>query len=444
MRKIKTLHKISILLFFTATVLIVTGTYLSYITSPKRIIQTALATIRSSTYQDINPKKAFIDTNTINSNIKLTATSEYLENLSLKDENYKKYVNLLNNISNISTQITISQDNITQEHLLSLNSSLNNEILINQKQYIKQATEYFYSAGLRNTYINNGNNNYFVTNGTKEENILSSSFASTLLTSLKDNLQNENFITSQEIISINNNTQSYNKVSLVLKKEDLLNLKNNIEKQLTNNKELNSLITTISRANPNIKIDNKTISKDTTVIFNVYTNRFKSQILKYELVLQLSSDTYKIDYEYESKKGTITKNSNIIYTYTIDKKSNNIKISIYSSKNKNIGSIVLDRMENYKEIIIDFNDSKLSILGNYQYEIKNITNGYLLKKILNLRITNNNMELININYIDNSTILPTANIKEDISNSVLRSSITTSEEEKYNQELKERFDKLYQ
>ena len=444
MRKIKTLHRISILLFFTATVLIVTGAYLSYITNPKRIIQTAIATIRSSTYQDINPKKAFIDTNTINSNIKLTATSEYLENLSLKDENYKKYVNLLNNISNISTQITISQDNITQEHLLSLNSSLNNEILINQKQYIKQATEYFYSAGLRNTYINNGNNNYFVTNGTKEENILSSSFASTLLTSLKDNLQNENFITSQEIISINNNTQSYNKVSLVLKKEALLNLKNNIEKQLTNNKELNSLITTISRANPNIKIDNKTIPKDTTVILNVYTNRFKSQILKYELVLQLSSDTYKIDYEYESKKGTITKNSNITYTYTIDKKSNNIKISIYSSKNKNIGSIVLDRMENYKEIIIDFNDSKLSILGNYQYEIKNITNGYLLKKILNLRITNNNMELININYIDNSTILPTANIKEDISNSVLRSSITTSEEEKYNQELKERFDKLYQ
>lgn len=444
MRKIKTLHKISILLFFTATVLIVTGAYLSYITSPKRIIQTALATIRSSTYQDINPKKAFIDTNTINSNIKLTATSEYLENLSLKDENYKKYVNLLNNISNISTQITISQDNITQEHLLSLNSSLNNEILINQKQYIKQATEYFYSAGLRNTYINNGNNNYFVTNGTKEENILSSSFISTLLTSLKDDFQNENFITSQEIISINNNTQSYNKVSLILKKEDLLNLKKNIEKQLTNNKELNSLITTISRANPNIKIDNKTISKDTTVILNVYTNRFKSQILKYELIMQVSSDTYKIDYEYESKKGTISKNSNIIYTYTINKKSNNIKISIYSSKNKNIGSIVLDRMENCEEIIIDFNDSKLSILGNYQYEIKNITNGYLLEKILNLRITNNNMELININYIDNSTILPTANIKEDISNSILRSSITTSEEKKYNQELKERFDKLYQ
>lgn len=444
MRKIKTLHKISILLFFTATVLIVTGAYLSYITNPKRIIQTAIATISSSTYQDINPKKAFIDTNTINSNIKLTATSEYLENLSLKDENYKKYVNLLNNISNISTQITISQDNITQEHLLSLNSSLNNEILINQKQYIKQATEYFYSAGLRNTYINNGNNNYFVTNGTKEENILSSSFISTLLTSLKDDFQNENFITSQEIISINNNTQSYNKVSLILKKEDLLNLKKNIEKQLTNNKELNSLITTISRANPNIKIDNKTIPKDTTVILNVYTNRFKSQILKYELIMQVSSDTYKIDYEYESKKGTISKNSNIIYTYTINKKSNNIKISIYSSKNKNIGSIVLDRMENCEEIIIDFNDSKLSILGNYQYEIKNITNGYLLEKILNLRITNNNMELININYIDNSTILPTANIKEDISNSILRSSITTSEEEKYNQELKERFDKLYQ
>ncbi len=444
MRKIKTLHKISILLFFAATVLIVTGAYLSYITNPKRIIQTAIATISSSTYQDINPKKAFIDTNTINSNIKLTATSEYLENLSLKDENYKKYVNLLNNISNISTQITISQDNITQEHLLSLNSSLNNEILINQKQYIKQATEYFYSAGLRNTYINNGNNNYFVTNGTKEENILSSSFISTLLTSLKDDFQNENFITSQEIISINNNTQSYNKVSLILKKEDLLNLKKNIEKQLTNNKELNSLITTISRANPNIKIDTKTISKDTIVILNVYTNRFKSQILKYELIMQVSSDTYKIDYEYESKKGTISKNSNIIYTYTINKKSNNIKISIYSSKNKNIGSIVLDRMENCEEIIIDFNDSKLSILGNYQYEMKNITNGYLLEKILNLRITNNNMELININYIDNSTILPTANIKEDISNSVLRSSITTSEEKKYNQELKERFDKLYQ
>lgn len=444
MLKIKTLHKISILLFFAATALIVTGAYLSYITNPKRIIQTAIATISSSTYQDINPKKAFIDTNTINSNIKLTATSEYLENLSLKDENYKKYVNLLNNISNISTQITISQDNITQEHLLSLNSSLNNEILINQKQYIKQATEYFYSAGLRNTYINNGNNNYFVTNGTKEENILSSSFISTLLTSLKDDFQNENFITSQEIISINNNTQSYNKVSLILKKEDLLNLKKNIEKQLTNNKELNSLITTISRANPNIKIDNKTIFKDTTVILNVYTNRFKSQILKYELIMQVSSDTYKIDYEYESKKGTISKNSNIIYTYTINKKSNNIKINIYSSKNKDIGSIVLDRMENCEEIIIDFNDSKLSILGNYQYEIKNITNGYLLEKILNLRITNNNMELININYIDNSTILPTASIKEDISNSVLRSSITTSEEKKYNQELKERFDKLYQ
>ena len=153
-----------ILLLLIAVIAIGAGIFLTYITSPKFI---ATETIKKMSENIVS----FMDNNKtdtgLEENYKKTSTvtmnlqSDYLTTLSQTDPSVVPYVNLLRNLTNTTSTTTMVQDIENSRLFLDYNTTLNEEPLINLKYLVENSTEYYYIDGVSQTYINNGNNNYF-------------------------------------------------------------------------------------------------------------------------------------------------------------------------------------------------------------------------------------------------------------------------------------------
>lgn len=439
--------KISLLLIIASFILIGSGIYVGYVTTPKRVFQTSIKSLTNSiNFETVKEKVTVAENFTLESAMKINATSEYLTKKSTLDQDYLKYVNLLKNLNNTDNQLAISKDNKNKELLLTINSSLKNQPLLNQKYYIKEATEYYYVAGLKNTYINNGNNNYFESSAnfkTPKENI--NYLFNFIITSLKNNIHNKYFTTSQIETTIDNKKRVYNKVSLGISNKNINEIILAIKEDLQNDKIAHD---TLNKIPYDFQLFKKTglLSSNDEIILNIYTDRIKYKAYKYELILKKDEKNITINYELPNNQGTILKNNELLYTYTIDRKNSGLKINIFSEENVNIGYIVLSNTDNYQEIVLDFNDKNLNILINYQNELKELERNYSYSHLnqFNLRIINNNLELINLNYTIDTIIKNETSIAEDISTSIFKSSVTDLERENYSKQLIDNFNKLYQ
>lgn len=439
--------KIGLLLIIASFILIGSGIYVGYAITPKRVFQTSIKSLTNSIYfETVKEKVTVPESFTIESAMKINATSEYLLKKSSINQDYLKYVNLLKNLNNIDNQLTISRDNKNKELLLTIDSSLKNQPLLNQKYYIKEATEYYYAAGLKNTYINNGNNNYFESLAnfkTPKENI--NYLFNFILTSLKNNIHDKYFTTSQIETTIDNKKQVYNKVSLSISNKNINEIILAIKEDLENDKIAHDTLNKIPYDFQLVKKDGLLSSND-EIILNIYTDRIKYKAYKYELIFKKDEKNITINYELPNNQGTILKNNELLYKYTIDRKNSGLKINIFSEENVNIGYIVLSNIDNYQEIGLDFNDKNLNIFINYQKELKELERNYSYSHLnqFNLRIINNNLELINLNYTIDTIIKNETSIAEDISTSILKSSVTNLEKENYSKQLIDNFNKLYQ
>ena len=95
------------------------------------------------------------------SNIKMNLKSDYFSALATMDPSYAMISNLLNNLSNTENNITMVQDKENKKLFFNLDSKLSGQSLINTKYLVENATAYYSIDGVTNTYVNNGNNNYF-------------------------------------------------------------------------------------------------------------------------------------------------------------------------------------------------------------------------------------------------------------------------------------------
>lgn len=146
-----------------AVIIIAIGIYTAYISNPKRIMAAAIDKV-SSNFKDIidlDEKNKIGENYTLKENIKLDIESDYLSALGTYSIEYQPYINLINNLSKLDTNITITQNKEAKQLFASLSSSLNNEELINVKYLIKNNTGYYFIKDFLSTYINHGSNNYF-------------------------------------------------------------------------------------------------------------------------------------------------------------------------------------------------------------------------------------------------------------------------------------------
>ena len=444
------IHQIGLILLIISFCFITSGIFIGYTSSSKRITSLAmknLATSLSLLTKDIyEEQKEKINTDfTLNSTMKINATSSYLTNKIQENKNLLPYTNLLRNLSNMENSINLVHDNTNKKLLLTFSSKAYKSPYIDRKYLIQNTTLYHYNPDLRPNYINKGNNSYFEDVSLEKNNL--KYIYSKIIESLKNNLTEDYFITTKEELTNNNEKQVVNKVSIIINNQILKELIFAILSDLEKDKTTSYIINAINQETNFIEnlTNNKILEKEEKIIFNIYTNKYGTENLKYELKLINSNNKIVIIYNLKNNYGQIIKDNNILINYQIIKNNFNTRIDFISKDNKQLGNLIYRKLKNKKEFQMNYDDSKHNILGNYIYEkINLVEKTEIIIHKFNLHITNTKEEIINIDSEINSKILPTAKIEEDVSTSVFSSSITQEEKDLYLSNFKEKINKIYQ
>ena len=153
-----------IVIFLVALILLIAGIILSYFSSAQYVAQRVVKVMGKNMVELVNNgnQNTGLEENfKTTSTIKMNLQSEYFQALSTLSPDYQGLSNLLRNLTNTETQITMIQDQKQRKMLINYDTKLSGESLANIKYLVDNATEYYYIDGLTPNYINNGNNSYF-------------------------------------------------------------------------------------------------------------------------------------------------------------------------------------------------------------------------------------------------------------------------------------------
>mgnify|MGYP003306603497 CR=1 FL=1 len=263
--------------------MISSGLYLNYYTNPRMLLSNTFnqfITVIENT-KDYKEITGISEDFTLNSNIKLNIESQSIQKSVDKENILNK--NLMTNLNNTTTNLTLVQDKTNKKMYANINSYLGQEELVNARYLVENATEYYYVKGIVNNYVNNGNSGYFeALNSTtsSKENIVY--VLQNISASLKKNLKSDYFTTTKEETSINNKQKTLNKISLKLTDITTKELINNILLDLKEDKKTKQILTGLDKNFFKNIMDNenKIFNYNEIITINMYTN-FLGNIKKY-------------------------------------------------------------------------------------------------------------------------------------------------------------------
>ena len=411
------------LLIMISIGIIVIGTYLLFLSKPKRIILESITGFTKS-FDEIKMFQPSYRNYTVNSSFNINATGK----LDSKKEN--NYTKLVNNINNTKGNIKYVSNKEKQELLLDYSSTIKDKELIAGKYLIKNSTEYYYVNNITDTYINNGNSTYFESlgNNTKEaENLVY--LKNTMIKYFVNNIDDKYIKTKS--------TNSSNIIELKLDNKDIEKIYRETIKDLKNDKRARSIITSYNREffknNKNIKL-----SKDKhKYIMNIYTDKFTYSPKKYEFI----KDNNKITYNRKELK--VYKNNKLKLIGKISNSNKRLNISILNKNNKKIGNLSLNKEKKNKKLVFYINDKDTKT--NLLFKLSKEENRKNIKQniSINLGSKKDNKELYNIRININNLITNKTKISEDVSKSQLDSSLDKSKKEQIKNTYKDIDNKLF-
>ena len=419
-------------------ILIATGVYLLYIGNPKKILATAIDAATSNVKKIITTNEATSIGNnfTVSSNVSFSLESEYLNQMATTNPTLVPYSKLLTNINNTQNNLIFAQDKENKKMLLDWNSTLNNQELISTKYLIENSTEYYYVKGFLDTYVNNGTSNYFESledNTTTPENLIY--LYDFIIASLKENIPEEYFEKHQEQTTFDGKDVKLTKSSIKLDNERLKTIASAILKDLKQDSKANKILMSINEDFKSAKIKDsaRLLDENHSITLNIYTSNFTYQIKKYEFIYSKNTEETKITYEVNKTDSNayIIKNSRALYKLKINKSNNKYKIIVEdATSGKELGEITSSKSSKKTTIIASVKDKDNEISINYDLKLSNIKakKSYTSDASLNIKIVSNNIKILNGTIRANNIIENKVAISEDVSTSILASSITKEQQ----------------
>ncbi len=430
--------RIIIILITISFLLLGCGYYLYYISNPKKIILTAISNLETNILDLLNDTSTETGINqefSIDSTITIKAESSSYDKKSTIDNNYKEKNNLLNNLTRTKNNLKIVNSKKNNQLLIDINTTLDNKSIYKEKYLIQNSTKYHYYDKVNNNYINAGNNTYFESIN-NENNIIDNLkyLSKYTVKSLVNNLSENYYTKKYKTITIDSKDIDCSLISIELNSINDNELFNSILKDLQNDEMANTILSGFDSDFSKKKVTTKTtfLKKGEQIILNIYTDKFLYKIKKYELIYTDGKDTYNLTF-YSNNIGSIVKNDKVLYYYNYEQKSNSKSINISNSNDEKIGTISF----NYepKNYVIDFNiNDDNSIIGSYSSKITDIkkNKSYYNQKQLEFRYTKKKEEIINLSISIDSNVDNKSRIDEDVSSSVLLSSLTSEESKIFN------------
>ena len=416
-----------ILLLLIAVIAIGAGIFLTYITSPKFI---ATETIKKMSENIVS----FMDNNKtdtgLEENYKKTSTvtmnlqSDYLTTLSQTDPSVVPYVNLLRNLTNTTSTTTMVQDIENSRLFLDYNTTLNEEPLINLKYLVENSTEYYYIDGVSQTYINNGNNNYFESLNSE--------------TSINDNTKyliekvGESLASHIEDSYLSSSYESdYKKITITLTEDDLVTVVNNVLSDLKKDSKASKILSGYNESFNDFKISKDMISGLGTVEFNIYIDKVLGTVKKYDINLEESKIKLSYDDSTDQKELELIANNESVGKVQFSTNDGNITLNIVDDSNNVVGTISTTKTSTNYDIIMNLTLDTTIIDINYNNQITNLKKNTSYDSTTNIaiNISSNNTTLINGTINITSNITNDTRIEEDTSTSVLASTLPAPKEQ---------------
>lgn len=429
-----------------AMIMISSGLYLNYHTNPKILLSKTFNNLikiveNTKSNEDIT---GISENFTLNSNIKFNIGNQSIQkSIDTKDAQNK---NLITNLNNTTTNLTLVQDKTNKKMYASINSKLGQEELINAKYLVENATEYYYVKDIVNNYVNNGNSAYFEALNsatTTKENIIY--ILQMTSKSLEKRLKNEYFTKTKEQTLLNNKIKKLNKISLKLTDTTTKELVNNIIIDLKEDKKANQILTSIDKNFFKNIIDNenKIFNYNEIITINMYITNL-GDIKKYELIYLEKEKENKLTYEAETEQIYYIENNQIIYDIKYESSEDEKNLIFYNDQGEEQGKIVYDKTIN--RTLINGNLKRKSDIIDIIYDSsiedieKNIS--YTNKINFLLKVSSPTGNIVNTTININNNLKSSTMINEDTTASVFASSLTEDEEKLLNNKLSNTYMRL--
>lgn len=423
--------KIVIPILVIGVILVLAGLGFNYLTSSKYVAKEAIKGLSNNIIKLIdeqNNTTGLEENFTTTSNIKVNLQSDYFSSLAAMDPNYQAISNLLKNISQTETQMTYVQDKDNKRMFINYDSKIAAQPLMNVKYLIENSTEYYYMDGVTQNYINNGNNNYFeslTSTTTTKDNI--KYIIEKISESLQKNIKEDYLSESYE--------NDYKKVTITLTKESYMELVNNILKDLKNDSKAKQIMTGYNQDFEQLKLTKKDVENMNTIRIHICIDKLLGKTKRY--ILESNDDeilVYKeneqLIIEYRTKDELITK-------IEIINKNEKTELTLKDGKENTIGTITISKTNTNYDIVANVTSEQINLDIGYNSQITNLKKGksYDSSQTIKINISSNNMVLLNGTIEVVSTTTDDTTINEDLSSSVLASSIGTTQSELMNQKL---------
>ena len=430
--------KIVIIVLVVAIILLAGGITLSYLTSAKYVAKKAVKLMSENAVELANSGKTetgLEENFNTTSTIKVNLQSDYFQALQALSPDYQILSNILRNLSGVETQVTTIQDQKNKKMLVNFDSKLAGEELASVKYLVDNATEYYFINGTTENYINNGNNGYFEALSsatTTQEN--TEYIIKKIGTSAANNIKDEYLSESYE--------DGNKKVTITLTEDNMVEFFNNIIDELKEDSRANKIMTGYDKDFGKEKITKDDLHNIGTVTMNIYIDKFFGTVKKYEMTTSGNSGiTY---YEEENKILELRMNNELIAKLDITTTDDKIDAKITDGNGASIGSLSISKTSTNYDVIANITTSTLTANFGYNSQITNLKKGnsYDSSTTVSLDVSANNVSLINGTIEVTSTTTSDTTINEDVSNSVLASTMTTSPTELIFQKVMEVMNRL--
>lgn len=422
--------KLVVGLIILGLILIAGGGVLTYFSSPSYVSKTVIKEFGQKATELMNSRieTGLEDNYKTTSNIKMNLKSDYFSALATMDPSYAMISNLLNNLSNTENNITIVQDKENKKLFFNLDSKLSGQSLINTKYLVENATAYYSIEGITNTYVNNGNNNYFESlnsSTTTNENLkyLIEKIAESMANNLEESYLSESY------------TDEYKVITITLTEQNIVTYGNKIINDLKNDEKANQIMTGYNANFSEVKLTEKDVTGTGTIKVNIYLDKILSQVSQYEL--ELENGNKCIYYKENGKEIVELISEEETTTLEIEKHGEKTEINIKDGSNASLGTVTISQTSTNYDIVANITSEEATLDFGYNYQITNLKKGtsYDSAATITIKMTAQNTTIIDGTITVTSQTTNDTTISEDTSSSVLASTLSGTQTELLQQKI---------
>ena len=428
---------IALLFLFCSLILIGVGIYFYNSTKPIKIVGRTFTDTTNylKSYIFMEEDELLKNDFTIDSDIKVTIKSDYVDKLSENDDEYKIIKKMLNKLSSSKTELHLERELKEKKLFVDVNNSVGTSSC-SFKGLITNSTSYYQVGNITKSYINSGTNNYFETLTNEATTRENNEYLYDFITSKIPTYLEEKDIQEDQVETIVADKEiKANKLTVKLTNDFLNRIRTNLYNDLKNDSKAKSIIEGYDSDFFKKKLKNASFfSKDEGMDINVYTTTLMPNVVKIEFDYSYNTEKEILSYEKVDKEKALIKirsNDKELYRLNLTNKEGTIEIKVSDNKDNNIGTISFNRDNNGTMINIDINDDRDKIKVAYQSKKTNKKKtSYKRTDTLSIQVIRDKTTNYDIKVVADSKIKASADINENIDEAVLEKKLDEITKEK--------------